>query len=57
MKTMPAASPTQPLESGARRASRVEPSPPQEGTRWWFVFDKWLAVPEVARAQDEFVMA
>jgi hypothetical protein len=33
-------------------------SPPlAQGGRWWFVFDRWLAVTEPVDPKDEFVMA
>jgi hypothetical protein len=37
-----------------RPTSHVQPA--QSG-RWWFVFDRWLAVSGAAEAQDEFVLA
>jgi len=36
---------------------RSSSPPPSQGGRWWFVFDRWLAVTDVADGQDEFVMA
>jgi hypothetical protein len=38
----------------SRRDSRPEARP--TGGRWWFAFDRWLAVQDVAGA-DEFVLA
>lgn len=43
------------LEPVARTLAPRPSRAPQSG-RWWFVFDRWLAVTEVA-TQDEFVMA
>jgi hypothetical protein len=53
-----AASPTKTPEHDLPPATRVDERPtqqPTQGGRWWFVFDRWLAVP--AAPEDEFVMA
>jgi hypothetical protein len=41
----------------ASRTRESRPPQPAQGGRWWFVFDRWLAVSEPANADDEFVMA
>lgn len=41
----------------APRPRESRPPQPEQVGRWWFVFDRWLAVSEPANAEDEFVMA
>ncbi len=41
----------------AARPLEARPSQPPQGGRFWFVFDRWLAAPDVVSPDDEFVMA
>lgn len=43
-------------ETSAVEHTTTMPERPRSG-RWWFVFDRWLAVTGAADAQDEFVLA
>ncbi|MBS2013794.1 MAG: hypothetical protein JST00_12965 [Deltaproteobacteria bacterium] len=38
------------------RAEPSDPAPSDLGARFWFAFDRWLAVPP-ARREEEFVFA
>jgi hypothetical protein len=46
------------VEATTERGRVPEPAPRTSSTgRWWFAFDRWLAVSESSEPEQEFMLA
>lgn len=44
-------------EAATERVSDPRPLPRSSAGRWWFAFDRWLAVSEPSEPEQEFMLA